>query len=197
MRGRRRGSANEINPLLGNQALPVPGTVLQIQQTESREIPGIGVNLTAEDEVTKAIRTRQGIAHADSIEQSRSREFCVGHGIAQRTLHRVHGKQRIVILVIPERTRLTQQSATAGTCNRARAGPICQPRSRRIFHAIAVNGIQAARHVHHVAQGNRISWVVHRVLEHWQPVDAQRFIQRHPTVINQHADQRRRNTFRR
>ncbi len=40
----------------------------KVQQPESREIAGVGIDLAAEDEVPETIDAQERVAHADAIE---------------------------------------------------------------------------------------------------------------------------------
>ena len=51
-----------------DEPLAVPDPAVQIQESEPREVSGVGVDLAAEDEVAEAIGAEQGVPHPDLVE---------------------------------------------------------------------------------------------------------------------------------
>src|SRR5262249_32646053 len=64
-----RRSARESNPAFGNDAIVVPDSVVQVKQTETREVSRIRVDLAAQDVIAESIDADDRVPHADLIEE--------------------------------------------------------------------------------------------------------------------------------
>ena len=104
----RRGD-HKVNPFLRNQLLPLPLATVQVQQAKTSEITRIRVHLAAKDKVTKAVGARERAVHAKRTEQCRLRITEIVHWIFKTLLQRKHGKECVVIFVLPVRAWLTHQ----------------------------------------------------------------------------------------
>ena len=106
-RGRR--GYHKVDPLLRNQLLPLPLATVQVQQAKTSEITRIRIHLAAKDKVTKAVGARKRAVHAKWAEQCRFGIAEVVHWVFKALLQRKHGKECVVIFVLPVRARLAHQ----------------------------------------------------------------------------------------
>ena len=164
--------------------------VLQVEHAEPGQVAGVRIHLAAQDEVAEPIDAGQRVAHADAVEQRGARKAQVGLVAAERQPHRVHGQQRVVVLVVPVRAGLPNQGALPGATHRTRTGPVGHARPGRILEAGVVDRLEPARHVEHMTKRDGVARVVLRTGSPGQPREAQWFVELHPALVHEHADER-------
>src|SRR5262249_31697418 len=109
----RRGcrSARKSNPVLGHDAIAVPGASVHIQQAKSRQVAGVGIHLTAQDVIAESIHARYGVTHSNPVEQHAARKLLVLLIITDRSFECVYTKQRVVVLIIESCALLANDAA--------------------------------------------------------------------------------------
>ena len=146
--------------------------------------------------VPEAIDAEQRVPHPDAVEQRATGKLPVRLVVAQRELHRVDAEQGIVVFVVPVRARLTEEGPASGPDDRAGARPVSETRSDRVLQAGVIHWIQAAGHVQHVPERDLRTGVGLGGPRPWQPLEAERLVERHPTAIHEHAHERDRDALR-
>ncbi len=88
------------DPALRQNPLPVPDSIIQIQHSEPGEVPGRGVYLTAQNEVSERVGFGKGVIHPDAIEQCLAGKSGV-RLVAQDRACRAEEQDRVVVGVLP------------------------------------------------------------------------------------------------